>query len=49
MDGCLTGDTSGVISKGVDVCELSRFLKFEKLDGGLVNGDAVDAVIGSGV
>jgi hypothetical protein len=39
MDGCLTGDTSGVISKGVEVCVFSRFSKFEKPEDGLVNGD----------
>jgi hypothetical protein len=39
MVGCLTGETSGVISKGVEVWVLSRGSKFEKLDDGLVNGD----------
>jgi hypothetical protein len=49
MVGCLTGDTSGVISKGVGVCEFPRCSKLDKLDSGLVSGDAVGAVSGSDV
>ena len=45
MVGCLTGDTSGVASKGVEACVFLMFSKFDKPDDGLVSGDDKSVVV----